>query len=93
MASMDTYETGNTQLYAPLPPYLMHGPELNYDFPPSGVTVGDSTISDRNCLPREGAAGWPSEEAQNPIVPGRMPVYYNHIYGQGWTDEEHRPWQ
>ena len=82
-------DTRNHQNFAPLPPYLMQGPQ--FGFQPTGARTNLCSAGDTNTMAIDSATGaWHSGQPQDPSGPGRMRMGYNQFFGQDWTDQNYR---
>ena len=80
----------DSQIFAPLPPYMMHFPQQGLEFHNMGTPMQNLTSADSNVMAVNEAGGaWPPGQMQMPIGQVGIPTNDKRPFGAGWISQHY----
>ena len=82
--------TVDSQIFTPLPPYMMQFPQHGLGFPTMGALMQNSTAVDSNVMAVDEAGGaWPPGQTQMSSGHVETPANNKHPFGPGWIGQQY----
>ena len=80
----------DSQIFTPLPPYMMQFPQHGLEFDSMGTLMQNSTAADSNVMAINGAGGaWPPGQMQMSSRHVGTPTNDKHPFGPGWIGQQY----